>query len=350
MPAPAQGEGGPVGRAPCVPTLEGGWRLGRRDPGFTPGDPVISVVTVALNAAETIEKALKSIDDQGYPNVELIVLDGGSNDGTTEILHKFDDRIAYWRSAPDDGPIVAANDGFRMTTGEIVGFLNADDWYEKDVFRPVVDIFASDTEIGVVSGGARMVTELPDGRLQTVESYSRPKDVDLSWPVVTLGVPIISARFFRRNLLEKVGPFDPRFSFANDREFLIRVLLSGVKTRRLDKVVYTYLSHEKSFSLDPSEKRRLEFRQLHLRLCETYLAKDDLPPDPTKRLRKWHAQEAAHLAILHIQRGAFVAAMEAVWRGWRRNVFWPLEFFSRVTLLVAWKCRSMSRRRGVNVV
>ena len=95
-------------------------------------DTLISVVTVSYNAVSTIEQTILSVINQTYPNVEYIIIDGGSTDGTVDIIKKYADKIAYWVSEPDKGIYDAMNKGGLKTTGDFIQFLNAGDWLENE--------------------------------------------------------------------------------------------------------------------------------------------------------------------------------------------------------------------------
>jgi len=101
----------------------------------------ISIVTVSLNADKTIEKTIKSVTNQSYKNIEYIIIDGGSNDSTLEIINKYGDKIDYWVSEPDYGLYHAMNKGIEKATGDIVGLINADDYYFDGVFENVIKAF-----------------------------------------------------------------------------------------------------------------------------------------------------------------------------------------------------------------
>lgn len=101
----------------------------------------VSIITVALNNAEYIEACIQSVINQGYENIEYIVIDGGSTDGTIDIIKKYEDKINVWISEPDRGIYDAMNKGIRMATGDVVGFLNADDvYYDPSVLENVAKV------------------------------------------------------------------------------------------------------------------------------------------------------------------------------------------------------------------
>jgi hypothetical protein len=104
--------------------------------------PKISIVTASYNQGEYLEGAMRSVLDQNYPNLEYIVMDGGSTDGSAEIIQKYADRLAYWRSEKDRGQCAAITAGFQHATGEICAFLNSDDQYLPWTFETVARIFS----------------------------------------------------------------------------------------------------------------------------------------------------------------------------------------------------------------
>ncbi len=108
------------------------------------GDPAmlkISVITVSYNAAATIEQTILSVVGQAYPYIEYIIIDGGSTDGTVDIIRKYEDKIAYWVSEPDNGMYDALAKGFVRATGDVCAYINADDFYQPHAFATVCQIF-----------------------------------------------------------------------------------------------------------------------------------------------------------------------------------------------------------------
>lgn len=119
----------------------------------------ISIVTPSFNQAAFLEATLQSLLAQDYPRLEIIVIDGGSRDGSVDIIQRYAEHLAHWESEPDRGQSHALNKGFRRVTGEIWGWLNSDDLLEKDALRKVAAVFAARPEVGVVYGDSVYVAE-----------------------------------------------------------------------------------------------------------------------------------------------------------------------------------------------
>ena len=100
--------------------------------------PLITVVTVVYNCKDTLEETIKSVINQTYDNIEYLIIDGASTDGTLDIIKKYEDKIDYWQSEPDKGIYDAMNKGVKLATGDYIALLNADDWYDKKTVENVV--------------------------------------------------------------------------------------------------------------------------------------------------------------------------------------------------------------------
>lgn len=118
----------------------------------------VSIITVVYNGAGTIEQTIKSVLGQTYKNIEYIIIDGASTDGTQQIVEKYVDKIAYYVSEKDEGLYYAMNKGIGKATGEIIGIINSDDWYDINAVKNIVGLF-SKKDAEVVYGNTIVVAE-----------------------------------------------------------------------------------------------------------------------------------------------------------------------------------------------
>lgn len=183
----------------------------------------ISVITAVYNGVETIADAIESVLAQSYPHVELIVIDGASTDGTLAILEQYRDRIAVLVSELDDGIYDALNKGIKHATGDVVGFLHADDLYEgRDVLSDLAKVFA-DPSIDAVYGDLVYVSKnRPDNIIRYWRSgkYS-PERLKAGW------MPPHPTFYVRRSVYEEMGGFDTSFHIAADYDCMLRFLGMG---------------------------------------------------------------------------------------------------------------------------
>ncbi len=184
--------------------------------------PKISVITPSYNQAGFIEETIQSVLDQGYPNLEYLVMDGGSEDGTVEILRKYE-KCLQWTSGKDRGQSDALNKGFRQATGEILAFLNSDDRYEPGALRIVGDFFADHPDAHWVTGRCRVVDVRGHEIRKLVTTYKNFWLWIRSLQVLKV-IDYISqpATFWRRSVIDKVGLFDEDLRFSMDYDFSLR--------------------------------------------------------------------------------------------------------------------------------
>jgi glycosyltransferase involved in cell wall biosynthesis len=183
--------------------------------------PTISIVTPCLNAAGTIEEAVESVRTQGYPHLEHIVVDGGSSDGTLEVLKRL--RVRYV-SEPDDGRVEAANKGVALTSGEAVGWLNADDRYEPGALLAVGRAFARDPGAVWVTGYCRIIDGDGHEIRKPITAYKNLLLRRWSYPLyLTQNFVSDPATFVRRDTLEEAGPLDARYRISHDYDLWLRV-------------------------------------------------------------------------------------------------------------------------------
>jgi glycosyltransferase involved in cell wall biosynthesis len=193
-------------------------------PGMNTPPPLVSVITVCLNSARTIERTIGSVRNQDHPAVEYIVVDGGSTDGTLEILDHHRDRVDRLVSEKDRGISDAFNKGIRLSTGSFLQFLNADDALGPGQLRTAVELLARHPEAGFAHGDVVKV-DPRTGQANTMKG-EQGYDRYIHYVMKGLNHPTILAR---RELFERFGQFDERWRVAMDYDWLLRVHQAGVR-------------------------------------------------------------------------------------------------------------------------
>jgi len=164
--------------------------------------PRITIVTPSFNQAQFLERTIRSVLDQEYPDLEYLVMDGGSTDGSVEIIRRFAERLTYWTSGPDGGQAAAINAGWRMAHGEVLAWLNSDDVFLPGALSAVGHAFQEHPKAVLVYGQTQLVD--PDGLLLgTVGSAYRQRTLLYSHQLIPQ-----PSSFFRRSAVEAVGLLD----------------------------------------------------------------------------------------------------------------------------------------------
>ncbi|MBM4134849.1 MAG: glycosyltransferase [Nitrospira sp.] len=189
--------------------------------------PLVSIVTPSFNQAGFIEGTIRSVLEQDYPNVEYLVLDGGSSDGSAQVIKRYEHRLAYWTSEPDKGQADAINRGWRMARGEILAYLNADDQYLPGAMARAVELFSRHPDVGIVYGSCYSV--LPTG---TRYEYV-PAEYSLERLLLENFIPQ-PAVFIRRSVLDQVGLLDDSLHYCLDYDLWLRAALAGIRFHRIE--------------------------------------------------------------------------------------------------------------------
>jgi len=224
------------------PWTEESSQLPETMPGGSPW-PHISIVTPSFNQAQFIEETIRSVLMQGYPNLEYIIIDGGSIDGSIEIIKKYEPWMAYWVSERDQGQSHAINKGIQRSKGDILFWLNADDLCMPDAFRLVAQAFHIDPALSLVIGQAHIIDE----QSQIIgDLHSRFTSWDELVATPRNLIRQVST-FFARRLFDELGMIDESLHIALDTELLIRFTQFHVPLI-LDDYLTAYRTHKNAKS------------------------------------------------------------------------------------------------------
>lgn len=221
--------------------------------------PLISVVIPSLNQCAFLEDAIRSVLLQEYPRLELIVMDGGSTDGTLAVLEEYAPRLTHWVSAPDTGPAMALNRGFEKARGDLYAVLNADDYYLPGALAAVAHAFASDPSADVMSGHGYFASA--SGELG-VATFSD------SWSARRFRhgtcVLVQPATFFRREAFERAGGFRTTGRVCWDMELWADMSARGARFRTMASHLAAFRLHDGSITgrADLGSLRRRHAREV----------------------------------------------------------------------------------------
>lgn len=212
------------------------------------GQPLVSIITPTLNQAQFIEDTLCSVRDQTYPNIEHIVIDGGSTDATVKMLEGYrgSGRLR-WLSEPDDGMYSAINKGLRMASGSIVAYLNSDDVYFPWSVEVAVQSLESRSDIDLVYGDAVNIDDTTGAEHLRIQPAFRATRLLAAW---TIPQP---AAFWRADVHEKIGYFDESLQCAGDTEFFLRAG-TRLSVTKIDEVLAIERLHAGTKSLRWAEQ------------------------------------------------------------------------------------------------
>ncbi len=192
--------------------------------------PIVSVVTVVKNGAAHLRQCIESVLTQSWPGIEYIIIDGGSTDATLDIIRTYDDRLAYWVSEPDRGIFDAMNKGIGLATGELIGLLNADDWYEPGAVEAAATALLGQGLPGIYYGEKYLV-QVDMGKV-----YEMPASLEF-WRGMNV---CHQAMFVHREVYERLGGYALHYRLAADFDFLVRALQGGIPFVRLDRFVVNF--------------------------------------------------------------------------------------------------------------
>ncbi|WP_455673673.1 glycosyltransferase family 2 protein [Phocaeicola sp.] len=191
---------------------------------------LISVITVSYNAVSTIESTILSVINQTYPNIEYIIIDGGSTDGTVDIIKKYADRISYWVSERDDGIYAAMNKGVNIAKGEWVNFMNSgDSFYDNNIISNVFGVNDLDSKISIIYG-------------KTYKKYHYRNKIEIppKLEFIKKRLPFCHQSCFIKTDLLRNHPYNTNYKLVADDEFFYSMYVQGEKFFFIDTTIANY--------------------------------------------------------------------------------------------------------------
>ncbi len=221
--------------------------------------PLVSIVTPSYNQAEYLEKTILSVLNQEYLNIEYIIIDGGSTDGSREIIEKYKDKISYWVSEPDNGQTDAINKGFAQANGEIFAWLNSDDTYVPGAVVEAVEYLQAYPEIGLLYGDANFI----DAKDRIIGMFPAAQT---DYKRLRQGYVHVAQQsaFWRASLMKQAGPLDPSFYFAMDYDLWVR-LASMSKVKYLPRTWANFRLHSGAKTIADDDRCWPEMIRVHQR-------------------------------------------------------------------------------------
>ena len=195
----------------------------------------ISIITSVYNNKETIEEAIKSVLNQTYKNIEYIVVDGSSSDGTIDIIKDYEGHITTFVSEADSGIYDGLNKGISLASGDVIGFLHGDDIYASDsIIEDIVVAFEKDSNLDAIYGD---LIYTPRNNTTKVLRYWKSREFHKNL-LVKGWMPAHPTFFVKKKIYEKYNNFDTTFKIAADYDFMLRVLSAGIEVKYLSKIIY----------------------------------------------------------------------------------------------------------------
>lgn len=303
---------------PPAPTGRRGWPWTEETPpaGEVVGGgslwPRVTVVTPSYNQGEYLEETLRSVLLQGYPDLEYIVVDGGSRDGSVDVIRRYEPWLTYWVSERDSGQSEAINKGLARCTGTILAWLNSDDRLQPGAMQAMVRALMAQPPVGVMYGDYAEIDE----RGELLGRHRAPA-FDIRRQVVRQLIPQPAA-FFRRAVWEQVGPLNPEFHYIMDRDLWTRAALYW-------PIVHVPVSmadmriHSVSKTVAQTERFMLEAETFLAR----FFAREDLAPDIRALQDEAEGANQFGLGRILLKNGRRDEARQAFTRSWLRYPRFP---------------------------
>lgn len=286
-------------------------------------DPLVSIVTPSFNQVQYLETCLRSVLSQDYQPIEYIVVDGGSTDGSIEILERYRDHFRHWSSEPDHGQADAINKGLRMARGEYVAWLNSDDAYLPGAVGEAVRALENDPSLGMVYGDGLMV----DASLRLLDRHTYPQVSVLD--LLCFEVILQPAVFLRRSAIEQVGYLDPSYQLILDHELWVRIA-SRFPVRHISSNWAIERTHERAKTIAQAG----DFVEEAERLVRWAASDPTLGDLVQRQRRRVFGGLDVFAARRLIDAGEYRPAVRRLWRAMRRHPLTVMRYWYKLVQAV----------------
>jgi glycosyltransferase involved in cell wall biosynthesis len=284
----------------------------------------ITIVTPSLNRGSMLADALESVVAQNDPDLEHIVVDGGSTDTTAQVLARFP-TVKVVREA-DRSLYEALNKGMRAATGDVIGFLNTDDRLAPGALRLVRQLFAQQPSAQIVAGAVDVVKVDGAGEVSR-RRFDDPRFLRLRLQSIFSGVAFLNGCFFRRDALVALNEFDERFRLIADKDLLLRATARRFETVMTRQIIYEYGCHEGSLTMNIS-RPSLAVAQESYEAARAGLAR---PSEGTAAAyREWHAWSAGYDILANLRYRRWRRAWAVISESFANDRWWPIRFLPMV--------------------
>lgn len=273
--------------------------------------PKITVVTPSYMQGEYLEETIRSVLLQGYPNLEYFVLDGGSRDGSGDVIRRYERWLAFWRNEKDEGQAATINEGWARATGDVVAWINSDDWYQANTFAAVAPKFTGASPAHWVQGAVD--DHSSEGQfLRRRRAAATPLAKTIGFKDFGYHQP---GMFWSRLLIQKVGSLDTSFDCSFDLEFWARSLARGFVLEPLEETVACFRQHGEAKTCRRTELIMRENWEVFRRYSS------ELSPEEQRQsaswLREYEADSLPRVLYRRLQQGERGFALRYLLRRWR---------------------------------